>query len=134
MCEHGLLGRIQGQGEAGPIRKKDVKTEQDVIRYLHGGSEFETAVYVATYKVPYGRVTTYQRIAKMIGRPRATRAVANALHNNPLYPIVPCWRVVRSDGGFGGDEKAAARRREHVKSEGVTTRDGKVVISDDVLF
>jgi len=114
--------------------REAVKTERDVIRYLSDWSEFERAVYVATYRIPKGKVCTYQRIAKMIGRPRATRAVANALHNNPLYPIVPCWRVVKSDGGFGGDKKAAAGRRDHVKNEGVPIRNGKAVISGDILF
>ncbi|MBU0686069.1 MAG: MGMT family protein [Candidatus Thermoplasmatota archaeon] len=92
------------------------------------------AVYMATYEIPYGKVCTYQRIAKKIGKPKAMRAVANTLHNNPLYPIVPCWRVVKSDGGFGGEERAAASRREHVESEGVPMRNGKVVIKDDTLF
>jgi methylated-DNA-[protein]-cysteine S-methyltransferase len=116
------------------MRKDEVKTEKDVRRYLESWSDFERAVYVATYRVPHGKVTTYQRIAETIGRPKATRAVANTLHNNPLYPIVPCWRVVRSDGCFGGEEKAASSRRERVESEGVPVRGGKVVISDDVLF
>ena len=116
------------------MRKADVKTEEDVVRYLSDWSEFERAVYVATFRIPEGKVSTYQRIAKKIGRPKATRAVANALHDNPLYPTVPCWRVVRSDGSFGGEGKAAAGRRERVESEGVPTRDGKVVISGDVLY
>jgi len=116
------------------MRKEDVKTEKDVARYLESWSEFERAVYVATYRVPHGKVTTYQRIAETIGRPKATRAVANTLHNNPLYPIVPCWRVVRSDGGFGGEEKAASARRDHVMSEGVSIRDGKVILKDNVLY
>ncbi len=116
------------------MKKADVKTEQDVLRCLDGWSEFEQAVYVAAFRVPFGKVTTYLRVAKAIGRPRATRAVANALHNNPLYPIVPCWRVVRSDGRFGGNVEAAAGRREHVESEGVSTRDGRVILSEDVLF
>ena len=111
-----------------------MKTRQDVTEYLSGWSEFERAVYMATYDIPYGKVCTYERIAKKIGRPKAMRAVANTLHNNPLYPIVPCWRVVKSDGGFGGDEKAAASRRNHVKSEGVFIRNGKVIITEDVLF
>jgi O-6-methylguanine DNA methyltransferase len=116
------------------VRKEDVRTEQDVAQYLSDWSEFERAVYLATYRIPYGKVCTYQRIAKKIGRPKAVRAVANTLHNNPLYPIVPCWRVVKSDGGFGGEEKAAAGRRSHVESEGVPTRNGKVIIGDDVLY
>ncbi len=116
------------------MRKEDVKTEQDVIQYLGDSSEFERAVYVETYRIPYGKVCTYQRIAKKIGRPKAMRAVANTLHNNPLYPIVPCWRVVKSDGSFGGDKKAAAGRRSRVESEGVCTRNGKVVIRENVLY
>ncbi len=96
-------------------------------------SDFEKAVYVATFRIPYGKVSTYQKIARKIGEPDAMRAVANTLHNNPLYPIVPCWRVVRSDGGFGGEAKAAAERRERVENEGVPTADGKVLMTDDIV-
>lgn len=116
------------------MRKEEVKTEQDIIRFLEDWSEFERAVYVTTFQIPYGKVSTYQRVAKKIDRPKAMRAVANALHNNPLYPTVPCWRVVKSDGGFGGEKKAAAGRRARVESEGVQTRNGRVVISDRVLY
>lgn len=128
---HGKVLAITG---ARHVRKEDVRTKQDLIQYLSEWSEFERAVYMATFEIPYGKVCTYQRIAKRIGRPKAMRAVANTLHNNPLYPIVPCWRVVKSDGGFGGEEKAAASRRKHVESEGVLITNGKVVIRDDVLF
>lgn len=123
-----------GMNRGRQMRKEEVRTEQDVIRFLEKWSDFERAVYVATFKIPHGRVSTYQRIAEKIGRPKATRAVANTLHNNPLYPVVPCWRVVRSDGGFGGDERAAAGRREHVMSEGVQMKDGRVILSGDILF
>jgi len=116
------------------LKKEDVKTEADVKEFLKDYSAFDRAVYLATFRIPEGRVRTYGRISKIIGRPGAQRAVANALHNNPLYPIVPCWRVVKSDGGFGGDSKAAAGRRRHVESEGVSIRDGKVVITRDVLY
>jgi O-6-methylguanine DNA methyltransferase len=116
------------------MKIEDVKTEKDIIQFLNDWSEFERAVYVATFRIPYGKVSTYQRIAKQIGRPKATRAVANALHENPLYPVVPCWRIVKSDGGFGGDKKRAAGRREHVESEGVPTKNGKVVMTEKVLL
>lgn len=115
------------------MRKEEVRTEDDVIRFLSDWSEFERAVYVATFRIPCGRITTYGRLAKSIGKPTAARAVANALHNNPLYPIVPCWRVVRSDGGFGGEKKAAAGRRKHVEDEGVLTENGAVVMNPKVL-
>lgn len=116
------------------MRIEDVKTEQDVKEFLKDSPKFATAVYLVTYKMPYGKVCTYGRVAKLIGKPGASRAVANTLHNNPLFPVVPCWRVVKADGGFGGDPKAAAGRRGRVQSEGVRIRDGKVVMNSDVLY
>lgn len=116
------------------MRKSEVRTERDVKEYLREWSEFERSVYLATFRIPEGKVSTYSRIARVIGKPKAQRAVANALHKNPLYPIVPCHRVVKSDGGFGGESKAAAARRRHVEREGVPTRDAKVVLSEEVLF
>jgi len=52
--------------------------------------------------------------------------VANALHKNPLWPVVPCHRVVCSDGSFGGPKKAAADRRSTVAKEGIPIENGKV--------
>ena len=53
-------------------------------------------------KIPYGETLTYKDIALLIGNPRASRAVGNALHNNPIMIIIPCHRVLakHSDGGF----------------------------------
>jgi len=116
------------------MKLEDIKTEQDVKKALKDCGDFAKAVYLVTYKIPYGKVCTYGRVAKLIGKPRGSRAVANALHNNPLYPVVPCWRVVKEDGGFGGDPKAASGRRARVQSEGVRIKNGKVVMSDDVLY
>lgn len=118
----------------GKIRKEDVKTEADILSYLEDYSDFEKAVYIATFRIPYGKVSTYGAVAKSIGRPRSCRAVANTLHNNPLYPVVPCWRVVQSDGGFGGEKTAAASRRNRVEQEGVPTKDGKVVMNDELVI
>ena len=71
---------------------------------------FSRAVLEATYRIPYGEVRTYGDIAREIGRPRAFRAVGQALHNNPIGIIIPCHRVVGSDGklvgyGWGVDMK-----------------------------
>ena len=66
------------------------------------GTEFQIKVWNALIKIPIGETKTYKEIAKLIGSPKAARAVANACGKNP-YPItVPCHRVVRSDGGLGG--------------------------------
>jgi len=112
----------------------EIKTEADVIHALPNKTEFERCVLVATYKIPLGKVSTYKRIAEMINKPHAYRAVANALHKNPLYPVVPCHRVVCSDGKFGGEARQAHSRRQLVESEGVPVRNGKVIISDEILF
>jgi O6-methylguanine-DNA--protein-cysteine methyltransferase len=103
------------------MKRENVRTEKDVGEFLKEYSEFERAVYLAAFKIPKGKVSTYGR-------------VANALHNNPLFPIVPCHRVVQSNGGFGGEPRAAAGRRRRCEEEGVPTRKGKVVITDDILF
>lgn len=116
------------------MKKEDVKTEQDVVRFLSDKTEFERQVLVATFKIPRGKISTYKRIATKIGKPRAYRATANALHKNPLCPIVPCHRVVRSDGKFGGDEKEAASRRKRVESEGVPIRNNQVVMNEKTLY
>lgn len=114
--------------------RKDIKDEKDVIRFLRDKTEFEREVLVATFKIPKGKVSTYKKIAEKIGRPRAYRAVGNALHKNPLAPIVPCHRVVRSDGGFSGGEKEGEFRRKLLEKEGIPIKRNKVEISEEILF
>ncbi|MHA2431772.1 MAG: methylated-DNA--[protein]-cysteine S-methyltransferase [Candidatus Thorarchaeota archaeon] len=116
------------------IDKSKIKTEADIRRALAGRSEFEKDVYMATFKIPRGMVSTYGRIAKKIGRPKAVRAVASTLRKNPLHPVVPCHRVVKADGGFGGNPKRAAGRRKNVEEEGVPIEDGKVKLSKDIIY
>ncbi len=111
-----------------------IKTEQDLLTALKDQTPFERDVYLAASKIPCGRVSTYKRIAEVIGRPRAYRAVANALHKNPLWPVVPCHRVVTSDGAFSGDRQGAAERRRRVEREGIPVKQGKVVLSQDILY
>ena len=112
---------------------KLLKTEKDVIKALKNKTQFERDVLVVTFKIPKGKVSTYKRVAEKIGRPKAYRAVANALHKNPLWPVVPCHRVVCSDGSFGGPEKAAEDRRKSVAEEGVPIKNDKVKLSNNVL-
>jgi methylated-DNA-[protein]-cysteine S-methyltransferase len=63
---------------------------------------FHRRVLAATARVPAGRVATYTQIAVRAGSPRASRAAGNALHNNPVAIVVPCHRVLRTDGSLGG--------------------------------
>ena len=66
------------------------------------GTAFQHDVWRALLKIPYGETRTYTQIAEMAGHPNAVRAVANAIGKNPLPPIIPCHRVIRSDGNIGG--------------------------------
>src|SRR5512136_3279401 len=101
------------------MKSNSIKTEKEVIEALRHKTQFERDVLVATFRIPKGKVSTYKRIAEKIGRPKAHRAVANALHRNPLWPVVPCHRVVCSDGSFGGPKKGADERRKSLANEGV---------------
>ena len=59
-------------------------------------------VWTELKKIPFGETRTYKEIAVAIGKPKAARAVANACGKNPYPIIIPCHRVVRSDGTIGG--------------------------------
>ncbi|MCX8195266.1 MAG: MGMT family protein [Candidatus Micrarchaeota archaeon] len=76
---------------------------------------FERAVLLACAKIPKGQTRTYLQIASAIGKPRAWRAVGNALAKNPLAPLIPCHRVIRSDGKLGGySGKGGARKKSEL--------------------
>jgi len=59
-------------------------------------------VYKATLAIPLGEVRTYKWVAERVGRPRACRAIGQILKRNPYPFIIPCHRVVNSDGNIGG--------------------------------
>ena len=63
---------------------------------------FQRRVWQELQRIPYGETRTYQQVAKAIGRPTATRAVARACATNPVSIVVPCHRVVRGDGNLAG--------------------------------
>ena len=113
---------------------KSIKNEKDIIEALKHKTEFEREVLVTTFRIPKGKVSTYKKIAEKIGRPKAYRAVANALHKNPLWPVVPCHRVVCSDGSFGGPKKGADARRNTAVKEGIPIENGKVKLSNEILY
>jgi methylated-DNA-[protein]-cysteine S-methyltransferase len=65
-------------------------------------NSFQQKVYRAIMKIPEGKVLTYGEVAKRIGHPGAARAVGTALSKNQDAPIIPCHRVIASDGKMGG--------------------------------
>ena len=66
------------------------------------GTNFQLKVWKYLQGIPKGRVKSYLEVAKAIGKPKAFRAVANAVGKNPYPPKIPCHRVIRSDGSLGG--------------------------------
>ena len=87
---------------------------------------FSSRCYRLLCKVPKGRVTTYGDIAVALGC-KAYRAVGNAMNRNPNAPVVPCHRVVASDGSLNGYAGGLALKKKLLEQEGLEIRGGKVV-------
>lgn len=81
-------------------------------------SEFERRVLEAAQRIPHGQVVAYSDLARRIGKPKAARAVGNALGHNPVAIVVPCHRVVRRDGGLGGYGGGVEYKRRLLGIEG----------------
>jgi len=94
--------------------RKNGKALSQIKRYLQGklkrfelpldlrGTPFQKKVWSALAKIPYGKTKSYQDVGKSIGHPKAFRAVGNANGRNPLPIVLPCHRVIESNGGLGG--------------------------------
>ena len=80
----------------------DINFSLDIPIALDGFSGFSIAVLTACRNIRFGQTITYAGLAKRAGRPAASRAVGNALAKNPLPLIIPCHRVLRTDGKMGG--------------------------------
>lgn len=76
--------------------------EFDVAFDWSASSPFERAIWKACASVGYGETATYKSLAERVGRPGAARAVGLAMSRNPCPIVVPCHRVLRSDGALGG--------------------------------
>jgi AraC family transcriptional regulator of adaptative response/methylated-DNA-[protein]-cysteine methyltransferase len=75
------------------------------------GTNFQIKVWEALMRIPSGTVVSYEDIALSIGMPKAARAVSNAVARNPIPVIIPCHRVIRKMGAFGGYRWGRARKR-----------------------
>lgn len=97
--------------------------------------DFKKKVYRAAKKVPAGRVTSYKEIARYMGT-KAYRLIGRALSVNPYAPVVPCHRVVRSDGSLGGYSAAGGIKEKIslLKKEGVYVKNNKVVDFSRVFY
>jgi len=106
------------------------KLEKEIKEYLAGrrkkftvevsfmGSRFARKVYTAIQKIPYGETRSYKEVAKSIKNPGASRAVGSALRANPVAIIIPCHRVIGSDGSLGGFAPGIEYKKKLLRLEG----------------
>ena len=92
-----------------------------------GESDLAGRVYSALSRVAKGKLTTYKRLARAAGSPRAFRAVGNILHKNPYAPAVPCHRVIKSDGQVGGYAGEVSKKIKLLSGEGIKIKNGRIV-------
>lgn len=90
------------------------------------GSVFQQQVWQTLRKIPYGQTVSYRQVAEAIDRPSAYRAVARAIADNPLIIIVPCHRVVYSDGKLGGYVGGIERKQQLLRMEQLATRNREI--------
>ena len=85
------------------------------------GTNFQRTVWKEISKIPFGETRTYKDIAIAIGKPNSSRSVANACGKNPYPVIIPCHRVIKSDGKLGGYSGAGGvkKKKELLKLENV---------------
>jgi methylated-DNA-[protein]-cysteine S-methyltransferase len=83
----------------------------DAIPADPGGTPFQRRVWDELRRIPAGRTVTYAELARTVGQPTATRAVAGANARNPVPVVIPCHRVVASGGGLGGYGGGLPRKR-----------------------
>jgi methylated-DNA-[protein]-cysteine S-methyltransferase len=110
------------------------QVEQQLAEYFAGertsfelptavtGSAFQRQVWALLHEIPYGQTTTYGEIARELGGPTLARKVGNAVGHNPLSVIVPCHRVVGSDGKLTGYAGGLERKRFLLDLEGAADR------------
>ena len=90
-------------------------------------SEFKEKVYKVVKNIPPGKVLTYKKVAKLVQRPKAWRAVGNILAKNK-NPNIPCHRVIRSNGKVGDYNREKNKKIALLKREGIKIKKEKVIL------
>ncbi|GHP14851.1 methylated-DNA--[protein]-cysteine S-methyltransferase [Lentilactobacillus fungorum] len=81
------------------------------------GTQLQRQTWAAIMKVPYGQTITYKQLAENVGRPKAIRAVATAVAQNPLLIVVPCHRIIKSSGEIGEYRGGRAAKKSLLEFE-----------------
>jgi O-6-methylguanine DNA methyltransferase len=136
-CMHGL------KAEQNPDRIKSVRSQ--LAEYFDGKRttfetnldldylpEFKRKALDKTFRIPYGKTITYGELARQAGSSKAARAAGQAMATNPIPIVIPCHRVVGSDGhltGYGGGTDGIEMKRMLLELEGVALRGAKAILN-----
>ena len=93
-----------------------------------------TKVYRRLLQVPKGKVTTYGELAKAVGLKNGQRIIGMIMKKNPFPVIVPCHRVVKSDGKIGGYAYGKNVKSKMLTNEGIKIKDGEIIDFDKAKF
>jgi methylated-DNA-[protein]-cysteine S-methyltransferase len=115
------------------LQGEDVCFSLDVLRF-DLCTPFQKRVLFADHAIPRGRVSTYQLIAKHLRLQSGARAVGTVLAANPFPIVIPCHRVVRSDGLLGGYQGGLKMKRALLEMEGIPFRDTGQVATGDFFY
>lgn len=100
---------------------------------MNANLDFNEKCYELLKQIPEGKVTTYQEMARALNS-RAWRAVGSAMAKNTQLLVIPCHRVVRSDGTIGEYALGSEKKAELLQSEGVEIFNGKVTNLEQVVY
>ncbi len=106
-----LIARLKSYFNGAKVNFNDTKLD------LSSATPFQKKVWGITRRIPYGETMSYRWVAEQIGKPSATRAVGQALARNPLPIIIPCHRIVASDGSLGGYSGGLEMKRTLLRLE-----------------
>jgi methylated-DNA-[protein]-cysteine S-methyltransferase len=90
------------------------------------GTAFQKQVWAALVRIPFGATASYGEIARVVGRPEASRAVGGANHRNPIAIIIPCHRVIGANGSMTGYGGGLPRKRILLDLEARTASTGQL--------
>lgn len=108
-----MLASLRKKYPRSGVREQESDCHKSALDYIRNqkvpelplhvsGTDFQLRVWKALLQIPLGELSSYREIAHAVNRPKAVRAVGSAIGDNPVSYIIPCHRVIRSDGGLGG--------------------------------